>query len=201
MASVLDVLVIGHSFVRRVDYHLRAKEQLNLLLPTSSHLVNMIGKGGAHVSDLMQLFNSRSSNPHLVIIDVGTNDLANLHTPSHVVARQLFSVARTLVERYGVEHVVLMEVLPRTTWGRHGAPPSFTGRVKRFNDMIKSLVSHYKDRIPVSYWFHKGLVSNIEGFIQDGVHLTPGGLAKYSRSLRRAIVKLGRGQKGNRHHV
>ena len=95
MTSVLDLLVIGHSFVCNVDYHLRSKEQLNLLLPTTYHLVNMIGKGGAHVLDLMHLFNSRSSNPHLVIIDVCTNDLTNLHTPSHVVARQLFSVART----------------------------------------------------------------------------------------------------------
>ena len=188
----LEVLFLGHSFVRRLDNHLRSSSLANFSLPSRSHDVRFLGQSGAHVSDVMTLFQRREVDPHLVFLDIGTNDLTNLYVSTHDLATQVFNLARQLIQHYGVEHVVIMEVLPRTTWGRHGAPRSFSGRVRRFNDMIKALVCRFKMSLPVSFWFHKRIANDIDTFIADGVHLNSLGLARYTRSVRRAILKYSR---------
>ena len=118
-----------------------------------------------------------------MFLDIGTNDLTNINVSTHDLATQVFNIAWQLIQHYGVEHVVIMEVLPRTTWGRHGAPHSFSGRVGRFNDTIKVLVFHFKLSFPVSFWFNKWIANDIDTFISDGVHLNLLGLAQYTQTL------------------
>ena len=149
--SHLEVLVLGHSFVSRAERHLLSKGDNNCSMNPRAHQVVLKGKGGAHVPDIMPLFHQRSVTPHLVIIDIGTNDLTNLRFTTHSLARQVFSTAKRIIQQYGVKQVVILEVLPRTTWGRHGAPVSFSGRVARYNSIIRSLVFQYKNEVPVSF--------------------------------------------------
>ena len=190
-SSCVDVLILGHSFVKRADRYLTSRQVTNFGMRSPYHNVSLLGKSGAHVMDVIQLFHSRNSSPHIVVIDVGTNDLTDVHIPTHVLATQVYNWAKHLINHYGVLHVVILEVLPRTTWGRHGASPSFNARVVRYNAMIKSLVFQHKE-FPVSFWFHKGFPSSIESIIQDGVHLTDHGLCKYFRSIRRVILNVSR---------
>ena len=190
-SSIVDVLILGHSFVKRADRYLDTQNIINFNMLTPYHTVSLLGKGGAHALDIMHLFHQRTSTPHLVVIDVGTNDLTNSRIPTHTLALQVYNMAKLLVNNYGVLHVVILEVLPRTSWGRHGAPPSFNSRVARYNAMIKSLVFQNKE-FPVSFWFHKGLPSSIETIILDGVHLTNFGISRYIRSIRRVILKCSR---------
>ena len=187
--SHLEVMVLGHSFVARAQKHLLSKGDDNCAMHPGSHNVVLKGKGGAHANDIMPLFHQRSVTPHLVIIDIGTNDLTNHRITTHSLARQVYSTAKHIIQHYGVNQVVILEVLPRTTWGRHGAPASFSGRVARYNAMIRSLVFQNKLDVPVSFWFHQGLASSIETFISDGVHMNNAGLIKYIKSIRRIILK------------
>ena len=184
------LLFLGHSFVRRASQHLFSQSQPNLYLPTATHEVMFQFRGGAHISDIFQLFRqSGNFNPDIVVIDMGTNDLFNnLSTPSHSLALQLFNLARHLVDHFRVQHVIILEVLPRTTWGRYGAPLSFSSRVVRFNSMVKALVYRHKLTSHVSFWFHKGIPSNVSQFLVDGCHLNPTGMVKYIKSVRRAIL-------------
>jgi len=182
-------LFVGHSFVRRASQHASTSNQSNLNLPLATHKVNFQFRGGAHISDIMHLFRQAGNfNPSIVVIDIGTNDLFNSSSPSHSLAQQLFNTARHMVQQFGVRHVIILEVLPRTTWGRFGAPQSFVSRVFRFNSMVKSLVSQHKLSTPVSFWSHKGMAPNMSKFISDGCHLNTLGMIKYLKSVRRAIL-------------
>ena len=187
--SHLEVLVLGHSFVTRAERHLLSKGDNNCAMHPGSHNVVLKGRSGAHIRDIIPLFQQRSVTPHLVIIDIGTNDLTNNRITTHSLANQVYSTAKHLIDHYGVERVVILEVLPRTTWGRHGAPISFAGRVSRYNAMIRSLVFRGKLSVPVTFWYHPGLSISPDTFILDGVHLNPSGLAKYIKSIRRLILK------------
>ena len=190
MATPTKLLFLGHSFVRRASQHLSSINQTNLYLPLPTHEVLFQFRGGAHIPDISQLFRqSAGFNPDIVVIDIGTNDLFNnTSTPSHTLALQLYNLAKHLVNHHGVRHVIILEVLPRTTWGRYGAPKSFSSRVCRFNAMVKSLVSKSNHSTPVSFWFHKGISANVSQFILDGCHLNPTGLTKYIKSVRRAVL-------------
>ena len=189
-ATPHPTLFLGHSFVRRASQHLLSSNQSNLNLPLATHDVMFQFRGGAHIADIMHLYRKAPNfNPDIVVIDIGTNDLFNFtNTPSHSLALQLFDTARHLVQHCGVRHVIILEVLPRTTWGRFGAPQSFSSRVARFNTMLKSLVSQHQESTPISFWFHKGILADVSQFILDGCHLNPAGMTKYLKSVRRAIL-------------
>jgi len=189
--ACIDVLILGHSFVKRADRYMDNQNIINFNMLSPYHSVSLLGKSGAHALDIMHLFHQRTSTPHMVVIDVGTNDLTNSHIPIHVLALQVYNMARRMINNYGVLQVVILEVLPRTSWGRHGASPQFNARVTRYNSMLKSMVFQNKD-FPVSFWYHKGLPSSIETIILDGVHLTDFGISRYIRSIRRVILKCSR---------
>jgi len=190
--QVLHFAVLGHSFIRRADQHLADHNVINFGLPLFSHKIDLQGQGGAHILDIIPLLESCTSTPDVVMIDVGTNDLTNRRAPPHTLALQVFNIARRLVTHHNVKHVVLFQILPRTTWGRHGQPPAFSARVARYNEMIESLIYRYKDSLPISCWVHKGMRSNIDKFISDGVHLNEAGMTKYIKSVRRAILATSR---------
>ena len=190
--SSLHFALVGHSFVTRADQHLQATNFNNFGLPTFSHNIELHGQSGAHILDILPLFQQCSTTPDVVIIDVGTNDLTNFRAPPHTLALQVFNIARRLITHHNVSHVVILQVLPRTTWGRHGQPPSFSSRVARFNEMIESLVYRYKSTISISCWVHQGMRSQIDNFVSDGVHLNQAGMVKYVKSVRRSILAVSR---------
>jgi len=189
---VLHFLVIGHSFIVRADRYLYSQCDYNFTFPRVSHQVKLQGCSGAHVNDLMPLFHDAYFHSDVVILDIGTNDLTNNRITAQSLALQVFNTARRLTRYVGVKHVIILEVLPRTTWGKHGAPISFSSKVSHYNSMLKNLVFQYKETVPVTFWFHKGIASKIENYISDGVHLNSSGLQKYIKSVRRAILKTSR---------
>ena len=156
----------------------------NLKLPSQFHSVKFLGRGGAHISDIPLLFETRCATPDLVILDIGTNDLASL-TPTQTLAVNVFKAAESMLKA-GVKRIVILETLYRTPVGKHGAPPLFNTRVRQLNSQLKSLI---KNHIHMEYWYHKGLASRITNYLSDGVHLNVEGTRKYVRSLRQAVRK------------
>ena len=191
---VLKVCILGHSFTSRADRYLRDMGIENLNLPRISHNISLNGRGGAHFSDLIEMFNQTGVlQPDILVLDFGTNDLFNSNlVPTLSLARQYFNLAKHMLDHYGVKHIIILEVLPRTSWGRYGAPHSFSARVISFNNAIKSLVLHLDHTAPITFWFNKGFPSKIESFISDGCHLNAEGMAKYIKSIRRAVIKVSR---------
>ena len=61
MADPIRVTVLGHSFVRRAHKFTQDKQIDNLYLPPEHFTLQMLGQGGAHWSDLMDMFERCSS--------------------------------------------------------------------------------------------------------------------------------------------
>ena len=121
MANRIRTLCIGHSFIRRADKYLQRHSVHNLNLPTQYHSVSFLSRSGTHISDILPLFDTCASNPDVVIIDVGTNDLVS-DTPVQALAANLFKVAKTILKS-GVKRIIILETLDRTPGSQRGAPP------------------------------------------------------------------------------
>lgn len=164
----------------------------NFQLSPSTHKVVCSGKGGLYATDLHSQFQSifPSLQPHLVILDVGTNDLDSGLLPTEV-ASQVYSFAINVLNNFPVNHVVILEVLDRAPTGKY-APRngSFSTYVKIYNQTIKSYINGKQQPLPgVHFWHHKRMSTCPEQYIADGVHLNAKGLSKYFYSVKRAIVK------------
>lgn len=159
-------------------------------LPLSDFSVTLQGRGGAYARHLPELYAKCNTTPDMVVIDIGTNDLSMVHTTQEAmdIAKRVFDFARSLVAR-GVKRVVILEVLPRTRHGRHGAPRSFDVLVDSYNSRMSRLCSRNPESNPISYWFHEDLSRQTESFIMDGVHLNDAGLVRYLESLHEAILR------------
>ena len=192
MPSPVRVLIVGHSFVRRIDQFLSQKYigfNHNFTLDRSLQHVKLVGKGGASVDDILPMFLANIDfSPQIVVIDIATNDLHSNTLPPHKLAQQVFNITKRLISRHGVQRVIVLEALPRTQFGLYGAPPSFNTKVAQYNTMIKNLVVQTGNAGLVCFWFHKGLPSQIHKFILDGCHFNQDGLLKYYRSIRRIII-------------
>ena len=141
MADTLKVLCLGHSFVRRAQNFMQINGLGNLTLPEEHFTVHMSGLSGARQSDLLELFVNCLHTPDLVILDIGTNDLVDV---SHVsaatkLADNVYQTAQALLAK-GVSRVIILEVLPRSTRGRHGATQAFTTHARSYNRYIQALV-------------------------------------------------------------
>jgi lysophospholipase L1-like esterase len=181
----VKTLILGHSFVARANDYIIERGMGNLNLPTSYHDVQLYGKGGAKITDLDCMYRRGPGNSDLVIIDIGTNDLTGARSIDQLTSELIDSAEKILAS--GVKRVIILGVLSRTTRGRHRAGPGFNDRVKAFNKLLQCRM--IRSGRAIHFWYHKGLSSRVEAFIQDGVHLSPDGLAKYVRSLRRVIMK------------
>ena len=189
MADPIRVTVLGHSFVRRAHKFTQDKQIDNLYLPPEHFTLQMLGQGGANWSDLMDMFERCSSEPELVIIDIGTNDLAGVTQlyQAHQVVVNVFQVARTLISR-GVSRVIVLQVLPRSSAGRY-ADPLFSNYAHAYNDCMKMLIYQSKSSVPIFFWYHSGMSYKADPFLSDGLHLNEAGNYKYIRSIKRAVLK------------
>ena len=113
-----------------------------------------------------------SLSPKVVILKIGTNDLAGLRP--EVTGSEIEELVRLLLDTYSVRVIGVCEVIPR----------------------VQAMVlSHYLrgvlDLIPnVFCWQHHGFRNpSVHPYLPDGVHMNPGGQYGLYRSYRGAILK------------
>lgn len=129
----------------------------------------------------------------MMIIDIGTNDLDSQRLPPNILAEQVFEAAKVVLYMYpSIKKIIILEILFRTSSGTYPRRnPHFTGDAHQYNNKMKLLMKEFPDRrtSPIVFWHHKGLVQNWDQYIEDGVHLNAAGMAKYYKSVRRAILQ------------
>ena len=181
----VKVLVLGHSFVRRLQDHLRRSSQPAFGLRPAGHTVHFWGVGGLRFPQLLRGMRVACAPGYdVVLLDFGTNDLA-AGCSAELLVDQVLAVTDTLLESYGVKHVIIMEVFPRTD-GRYRCPPGFNVEARRYNLLLRERLA----ACPRTHLHHhKGLVDNWPQYVADGVHLNAAGMMKYTKSVRRAILK------------
>lgn len=183
-----NVLILGHSFVRRLKHDLsvgfdpRVKENFGLSGSANIHLFGIGGRtvNSLRANDLSVIFRTA---PEAVILEIGTNDLSN-HGPE-VVGSDIEDLACFLLREFGVRVVCICHVIPRGSSRRDAA--SFNAKVQTLHRVVATL----SESTPgVFCWFHKGLTNpSRQVLLPDGVHLNSLGQYLLYRSYRGAILK------------
>ena len=183
--SPVKVLVLGHSFVRRLRVHLSAINQTNLNLCPTGHVVSYFGLGGMRFpAFLRNLYHACSAGYHFVVLDFSSNDLA-MGCPAELLVDQVLAVAETLLSRYCVIQVVLCEILYRSV-GRYPLPLAFNDEAHAYNVALRARV---EGSCQLHFLHHQGLVANWQQYLADGTHLNMAGMVRYVKSIRRAIIR------------
>lgn len=189
MGGVPKILILGHSFVRRLRddlfYKFDSRASLDFGLRGIA-TVHFHGVGGRTVSKLttFDLGVVQQLKPNIVILEVGTNDLTTLRP--EVVGSKLEELVVTLKHQYSVAIVVVCHVIPR---GLSAAPhrQSFWEKAQLFNQYIQVVLEHISG---VFSWRHQAFSNPAKHFyLGDGVHLNTKGQYILYRSYRGAIFK------------
>ena len=156
MEQNVKVLITGHSFVKRFHYFLKQRRDKRTLanLNLSSIEICFSGIRGRTVAKLrsFDLGCVRAFQPHVVILEIGSNDLCEAGQRPETIGLNIEDFVRMLHGQFNVKFVVVCQILNRAT-----APsqhPDFNLGVQVLNNYLKVVLE------PLSYaefWNHKGL--------------------------------------------
>ena len=187
-----EILIIGHSFVRRLrDYLVRVYGQFNNLnIQYNVANIDWFSVGGATVETFLyqQLQVIEQYHPDIVYIALGSNDLARWDADPVQVGTLIEDLVRQM-RHLNVSQVIVGQTIFR---GEHGIPHQildYNERVVYLNAYLSFALQD--DAIPGSFfWHHIGMWNNhLLVLGRDGTHLNRLGLHRYYRSVRGAILR------------
>ena len=161
-SSVPSVLVLGHSFIRRLrddlrsHFDSRADDTFGL---SDDAIVHLHGVGGLTVARLRRDLGMVSSlSPQVVILEIGTNDLTRLRP--EVAGSEIEELVRLLLDTFSVRVIGVCEVLPRVR------APFFNGAASILNQYLCGVL----EPIPnVFCWRHRGFDNpSVHPYLPDG---------------------------------
>ena len=176
-SSPPTVLILGHSFVRRLssdlrsNFDARAAEHFNLL---GDAVIHLHGVGGRTVKKLRlyDLGVVSALKPDAIILEIGTNDL--VANRPEVVGSEIDDLVQLLLQLYSVRIIGVR------------AP---------FFNAVAPILNHYLTDVlelcPNFFsWRHTGFSNpTVSHYLPDGIHLNPQGQYSLYRSYRGAILK------------
>lgn len=186
-SAVPKVLILGHSFVRRLSsdlsrcFDLRAGKDFKLQGTAS---VCLHGVGGRTVATLrsFDLHVIRRLSPDIVILEIGTNDLSRF--PPEVVGSAIEELVQFLLEQFSVRVVGVCHVIPRGV--SYANSSLFLERVLVLHKYLEVVLDSCSK---VFCWRHREFSHPAKDFyLPDGVHLNPSGQYLLYRSYRGAIL-------------
>lgn len=189
MASgVPKVLILGHSFVKRLSRDISRgidpRMDLNFGLEGDVS-IRLSGVGGRTVEKLRRfdLSNISSFAPDILILEVGTNDLA--HLAPEVVGSAIDDLVHLILDSFSVSVLGWCCVIPRGI--SHDDAALFHHRARVLNNYLRVVL----DSIPnVFCWEHRVFNHPAKNFyVPDAVHLNFAGQYQLYRSYRGAVLK------------
>ena len=145
------VLVIGHSFVRRADKHYQlGLEGIKPNLGLIDAVITFRGWSGLTAQKLEDKSCVVDNlDPDILVIDIGSNDLANGADPV-MLARRVNILARAWLINTSIQVVICMEVLPKSQSAVYPAPQDFNDRAEDFNVHLIDLAHSFTDPVIVA---------------------------------------------------
>lgn len=190
MSTARRVLILGHSFVRRLEDFSQSEEGwLNLGFDVTDIDLSFIGIGGGTIRRGTKCIVNKGHmdainviQPHAIYLQIGGNDLSNYDCKPATLSKDIMAYADFLLQGYGVQHVIIGQLLPRFS---RRCPSDYNQKVIEVNSELIRLCSQSCD---VSFWHHRGFWKDTRLLIdRDGVHLNKRGLLKYAKSVRASI--------------
>lgn len=176
------VLILGHSFIRRLREFLASHVSLNTNFLLAEYCeIKWHGIGGRTVSKvrdfdlgIVEIF-----RPDIVILQLGSNDLVDGDPLS--IASAIEDLVTLLHDSFQVKRVCVCQTLYRVS------SPAYNQRVRDLIKYLKVLL----EPLPYSlYWKHRGFWNSTVGLYSgDGVHLNARGHYRLYRSLRGAVLR------------
>ena len=188
--SVPNILILGHSFVRRLKDDLAARFDAraapNVHLPESGH-VSLYGTGGRtvdkiHAYDLSLVLKYK---PDIVILELGTNDLSTLRP--EVVGSKIDDLAQVLRDQYKVRVIGVCQVVNRNIPHTRSPDCDFNAKAAVLRQYLSVILA---DQHNIFLWEHKEFYRSDRTLLSlDGVHCNAQGQYCLYRSYRGAILK------------
>ena len=181
--STPRVLILGHSFIKRLKQFVRNNSNdfdldFQISLPV---LIRWHGVGGRTVEKTLTFDTHvlHSFRPDVVILQLGSNDLVTL-SPLRV-GSAIDEFVHFLHDSCGVQLVCVCQTIRRFS-------------AEAFNTKVGMLTRYLRvvlDPIPYAmFWGHRGFWQAKDNFYTpDGVHLNSRGQRKLYRSLRGAVLR------------
>ena len=182
------VHILGHSFDKHLSRDISRgsnnRTELNFGLQGSLS-VHFYGVSGRTV-DKLHAFNLGVVNslaPEIVILEIGTNDLANL--PPEVIGSALDDLIQLLLSSFPVHVVGWCYVIPR------GLSHPDSALFRQGAEILNSYVSVVLDSTPDVFCWHHRVFNHPakDYYLPDGVHLNSVSQYQLYHSSRRAILK------------
>ena len=178
------ILILGHSFIRRLAEFLQKRGHEHLMAKLSSlGSISFHGVGGSTIAKVRKFDLSiiRRLSPDIIVLELGSNDLTKL--PAQTVGSELEILVRYLYDEFYVKSIVVGQVI------RRHSPQcaAYNVKVTKLHLYLKAVL----EPIPYCiYWRHRGFWNprgNI--YLPDGVRLNDLGNLKLFRSIRGAVIK------------
>ena len=172
------------------------REHVNQLhaLPEEYNLV-MQGHGGLTFSKVFQtpakfIVPIGQSNPDVLFIDIGTNDLCDHSIIPSVLVEKVFKFL-DLLDYFKVKPkcIILLSVIQRTEITRKGqvSVSTFNHRAKRYNSLLAAKLTNMHPKVQM---LSQSRI-NIPKYIADGCHLNNDGMLKYVSNVYNQCIKVG----------
>lgn len=188
--SAPSILILGHSFVRRLRDDLAAQFDTraapNFHIPESGH-VSLLGTGGRTVDKVLKYDLSlvQQYKPDILILELGTNDLA-LHAPE-VVGSKIDDLVHLLRDKYRVRVVVVCQVINRNLPHTHLPDSEFNVKAALLRQYLSVVLAEEQG---ICVWEHREFFRPDRVLLSpDGVHCNAKGQYCLYRSYRGAILK------------
>ena len=183
-----DVLVLGHSFVRRLKcdlingFHPKAHVNYDL----ASVNITIVGTGGRTVPKLMQYDSVHIMKGYdIVILEIGTNDLG--YDRPETVGDNIVQLVH-LLHQNGVKVVGVCQVVNRCVLHTQLPDRDFNQEAAKLRQYLSVVLEGAEN---VFVWKHRDLDTKKQKqfLLLDGVHLNRQGQYLLYRSHRGAILK------------
>ena len=182
----LRALIVGDSYVRHLVHYIihTTKSQNFALHDVDVSFESVRGGTVQHLETILPTWLDEYQ-PHILIFQVGANDLSNRNLTAWTVADRLAQLGQQAREQHGV-----LKVAVGTAFDRKSYPnilPRYPDKIIQFNRWLKAVISQEHH---LTYWRHARTVFARNILHQDGVHLNDKGNRKLYKSFRSLLIKL-----------
>lgn len=191
------ILISGHSFARRLSEFLIQDKGVSTNFRLGECELDIFGKGGLKFQDWARNLGHTIASfgkPELIIMMIGDNDIS-FGCSAEEISSQILAFLPLIQGRFGVQNVILCQLMPRFPSKRYSFNPEYNASAKEVNKLLRQGTAHLKN---VLFWEHDFIFfpedSEVKyqqlknNFLADGVHLAPSGHSRLYKSLRKAIT-------------